>query len=67
MKAAVLRRLAVLLLAGLGGVSTAFMSGCGGGERMESGTQVEVTQDMLDEADASDAYFDSQTKGGSAK
>ena len=30
---------------------------------METGTQVEVSQDMLDEADASDAYFDSQGQG----
>ena len=51
------------LAAGFGLTLLGLCSGCGDGERMESGTQVEVSQDMLDEAEASDAYFDSEGQG----
>lgn len=36
--------------------------GCGGGDRMQTGTQVEVSDQMLEEAAAQDAYFDEQAK-----
>lgn len=36
------------------------LSGCGEGERMESGTQVQVSDDLLKDAHAQDAYFDEQ-------
>lgn len=54
-------------LLGLALAACGLLLGCGGGDRMESGTQVEVSQDMLDEAAASDAYFDAQSKSGTPK
>jgi hypothetical protein len=66
MKASATRRFSLILISGFV-AAAGIMSGCGGGDRMETGTQVEVTQDMLDEADASDAYFDSQKQGTTPK
>lgn len=43
-------------------IFSGFAVGCGSGERMETGTQVEVSPDMLEEARNADAYFDSQKK-----
>jgi hypothetical protein len=49
--------LILLILVAAAGIAP----GCGGGTK-ETGTQVEVSQDMLDEAKNADAYFESQGK-----
>lgn len=43
-------------------LATGLITGCGEGDRMESGTQVQVTDDLLQEAKAQDEYFESQKK-----
>lgn len=41
------------------GLALIGLAGCGG-SRTETGTQVEVPQEMLDDAKAQDSYFDQQ-------
>jgi len=43
-------------------LSTGLFAGCGEGERLQSGTQVQVTRDMEAEAKASDAFLTEQAK-----
>ncbi|MGE3818613.1 MAG: hypothetical protein AB7I30_04210 [Isosphaeraceae bacterium] len=38
-------------------LATGLITGCGEGERLETGTQVQVTDDLMQEAKAQDEYF----------
>jgi hypothetical protein len=57
-------------MAGLGALLLAALPGCGEGERMQTGTQVEITDEMRREAEASGNFLEQQSrpkKGGMAK
>ncbi len=58
--------LPALLVVGsvLGSVS---FLGCGGGEQTESGTQVQVSDEQLREAEASSNFMESQSKAKKSK
>ncbi|MFO0892977.1 MAG: hypothetical protein U0790_28055 [Isosphaeraceae bacterium] len=50
--------------AGAATLAFGLLAGCGEGERMQTGTQVQVSDDLLKEAHAQDEYFDAQKKAG---
>jgi hypothetical protein len=52
----------VIALPGWVAVCATTLCGCGGGERMQTGTHVEVTDTLQREAEASSRFMDEQAK-----